>query len=112
MLKARSILNRDGKSYAFDARGAGYGRGEGAAVIVLERLQDALAADNPIRAIIHGTSVNHNGRTAGITLPDQSAQESLIRTAYKQSIFAPQDVGYVEAHGTGTVAGDFAELCL
>ena len=105
-----SVLNTDGKCYAFDSRGAGYGRGEGAATIVLKRLDDALQAGDCIRSIIRHTGVNQDGKTAGIFNPDQQAQENLIREVYLAAHIDPLHVQYVEAHGTGTVAGDTTEV--
>ena len=104
------MLNKEGKSFSFDARGTGYGRGEGIACLVLRRLDDALQAKDPIRAIIRGSAVNQDGKTAGITLPSREAQEKLQRRLYQDIKIDPQSVGYVEAHGTGTVAGDLAEM--
>ena len=80
------------------------------ATIVLKRLDDALQAGDSIRAIVRETGVNQDGKTSGITLPSQDAQESLIRSVYSRARLDPREVGYVEAHGTGTVAGDSAEL--
>ena len=104
------MLNTDGKSYSFDARGSGYGRGEGVATVLLKRLDDALRAGDHIRAIIRNTAVNQDGKTNGITLPSQKAQESLQRSIFERADLNPRNVQYVEAHGTGTVAGDLAEL--
>jgi acyl transferase domain-containing protein len=80
------------------------------ATVVIKRLDDAIAAGDPIRAVIRNTAINQDGKTAGITLPNQSAQESLIRSAYQNVGLDPRDTGYVEAHGTGTVAGDTIEI--
>ena len=104
------MLNDNGRSYPFDARGAGYGRGEGATAVVLKRLDDALEAGDSIRAVIRNTSVNHDGKTNGITLPNCKAQEELQRRSYQQAGLDPCAVQYMEAHGTGTAAGDVAEL--
>lgn len=103
-------MNKDGKCYSFDSRGSGYGRGEGSGVIVLKRLNDALAAGDPIRAVIRNTASNQDGKTNGITFPNSAAQEDLIRFAYSSANLDPDDTGYVEAHGTGTLAGDKAEI--
>ena len=78
--------------------------------MVLKRLDDAVQAGDPIRAFIRSTGVNQDGRTSGITLPNQEAQESLIRSTYQRIRINPRDVGYVEAHGTGTTAGDATEM--
>ena len=104
------MLNDNGRSYPFDARGSGYGRGEGVTVLVLKRLDDALSAGDNIRGIIRNTAVNHDGNTNGITFPSHKAQEALHRNAYSLAGLDPGTVQYIEAHGTGTVAGDLAEL--
>ncbi|KAJ2984094.1 hypothetical protein NQ176_g228 [Zarea fungicola] len=104
------MLNKDGRSYSFDSRGEGYGRGEGIATLVIKRLDDAIKANDPIRAILHDASINQDGHTAGITLPSGTAQEALERQVWNNLNLDPRDVGYVEAHGTGTLAGDGAEL--
>ncbi|KAK7991205.1 beta-ketoacyl synthase domain-containing protein [Apiospora arundinis] len=104
------MLNQDGRSYSFDTRGAGYGRGEGIATLVIKRLDDALRDRDPIRAVLRDACINQDGHTAGITLPSGSAQEALARGVWGGLALDPQEVGYVEAHGTGTLAGDSAEL--
>ncbi|KAL6691259.1 polyketide synthase [Trichoderma pleuroticola] len=104
------MLNKDGKSYSFDSRGEGYGRGEGIATLVIKRLDDAIRDNDPIRAILRDAAINQDGHTTGITLPSGSAQEALERQVWNNLNLDPLDVGYVEAHGTGTLAGDGAEL--
>ncbi|KAL6796280.1 polyketide synthase [Trichoderma sp. SZMC 28013] len=104
------MLNKDGKSYSFDTRGEGYGRGEGIATLVIKRLDDAIRDNDPIRAILRDAAINQDGHTTGITLPSGSAQEALERQVWNNLNLDPLDVGYVEAHGTGTLAGDGAEL--
>jgi len=96
----------DGRCYSYDSRASGYARGEGVATLILKPLSSALRDGNPIRAIIRGTSVNSDGQTAGISMPSQSAQESLIRLAYKRAGLDPLETIVVEGHGTGTQAGD------
>lgn len=104
------MLNSEGKSYSFDERGSGYGRGEGVASLIVKRLEDAIAAGDPIRAVIRNTGVNQDGKTNGITLPNGASQEALARKVYKQIGLDPKDTYYVEAHGTGTIPGDSAEV--
>ncbi|TVY93276.1 Highly reducing polyketide synthase [Lachnellula willkommii] len=104
------VLNKDGKSYSFDSRGAGYGRGEGAAMIVLKNLDDAIRDGDNIRGIIRNSGVGQDGKTPGITVPNREAQLNLIQSVYRQANLNPHETKYVEAHGTGTIAGDGAEI--
>ncbi|KAF2262952.1 putative polyketide synthase [Lojkania enalia] len=104
------ILNEDGRCYSFDSRGSGYGRGEGAGIVLLKRLSDAVRDGDRIRAVVRNTASNQDGRTTGIALPNQSAQESLARLAFRNLDISPADIQYLEAHATGTVAGDRAEI--
>ncbi|KAF3395631.1 Compactin diketide synthase mokB [Talaromyces pinophilus] len=104
------MLNADGRSYSFDERGAGYGRGEGIAVLAIKRLDDAIKSNDPIRAVILDAALNQDGHTTGITLPSGSAQMALESKVWARVGLNPKDVAYVEAHGTGTLAGDGAEL--
>ncbi|KAM3075032.1 hypothetical protein ACMFMF_005715 [Clarireedia jacksonii] len=107
---AYSFFSPEGRSFAFDSRAAGYGRGEGVACVVLKPLSTAIADGDPIRAVIRATATNQNGRSHGITLPDANAQVDVGLAAYKSCGLNPQDTFYVEAHGTGTAAGDPLEI--
>ena len=75
----------------------------------MKRLDAAIQDGDSIRAIIHGTGVNQDGKTPGIAVPNGQAQQDLIRSVYRRAGLDPRDIGYVEAHGTGTVAGDAIE---
>lgn len=103
-------MNPEGRCFAFDSRGSGYGRGEGVAALVIKRLDDALKAGDKIRTVIRHTGVNQDGKTSGIALPNQHAQENLVRGMYQELDLDPLDVQYIEAHGTGTIAGDVTEM--
>jgi 3-oxoacyl-(acyl-carrier-protein) synthase/acyl-CoA thioesterase FadM len=105
MAKGRFLSPR-GRCHAFSDQADGYVRAEGAAVVVLKPLSAAQRDGNPVLALVLGTAVNQDGRTAGITLPNQQAQIAVMREAYAQAGVDPREVGYVEAHGTGTPAGD------
>ncbi|EGP90777.1 putative polyketide synthase [Zymoseptoria tritici IPO323] len=109
-MSSLGFLSPDGKSYAFDKRANGYGRGEGIASIVLKRLGDAIEANDHIHAVICTTGLNQDGKTATITRPSCDAQQALIAKCYKQAGLDMKDTGYVEAHGTGTKTGDPIEL--
>ncbi|KAJ5021191.1 hypothetical protein J3E71DRAFT_186571 [Bipolaris maydis] len=104
------FLSPDGRCYAFDERGNGYGRGEGVGTVFLKPLADALKDGDPIRAVIRGSASNQDGKTSGITLPNPVAQEALIKDVYHVADLNPIDTSIVEAHGTGTAAGDPLEL--
>nr|AXM42948.1 type 1 polyketide synthase [Myxococcus fulvus] len=103
-------LSPDGVCRAFDGAANGYARSEGAGVLVLKRLSDALAEGTPILGVIRGSAVNQGGRSNGLTAPSRPAQERVIQRALQQGGVAPLDVGYVEAHGTGTPLGDSIEV--
>ncbi|KAI9658377.1 MAG: putative PKS/NRPS-like protein biosynthetic cluster [Bathelium mastoideum] len=100
------FLSPDGRCYSFDDRANGYARGEGVGCVFLKPLADALRDGDPVRAIIRNTGMNQDGKTAGITLPSQQAQEDLIRSVYSQAKINPTATSFVECHGTGTQAGD------
>jgi amino acid adenylation domain-containing protein len=100
------FLAPDGRCKTFSADADGYARGEGVGVVVLKRLDRALADGDPIYAVIRGGAVNQDGRSNGLTAPNRQAQEAVLRAAYRAAGIAPGQVGYVEAHGTGTLLGD------
>ncbi|TQV94003.1 polyketide synthase [Cordyceps javanica] len=104
------FLSPDGKCFSFDERANGYGRGEGVATVVLKRLTDAIAAGDPIRAIIRESVLNQDGKTESLTSPSPAAQESLMRDCYAKAGLNPGDTQYFEAHGTGTPTGDPIEI--
>jgi len=106
--KAR-MLSRDGRCKTFDAAADGFGRGEGAGVVVLKRLADARADGDRILALIRGTAVNEDGRSQGFTAPNGRAQQAVARLALQRSGLEPAAIDYVEAHGTGTSLGDTTE---
>ncbi|KAJ4305130.1 hypothetical protein N0V90_000660 [Kalmusia sp. IMI 367209] len=108
-LHSMNFLSRDSLSYSFDARANGYSRGEGVVVLLLKRLPDAIRDGDNIRAVIRGTGTNQDGHTPGITQPNASMQEELVRALYKRVGLDLAMTRYVEAHGTGTMVGDPAE---
>ncbi|CBF75781.1 uncharacterized protein ANIA_10430 [Aspergillus nidulans FGSC A4] len=109
-MSALHMINENGRCYPFDSRGAGYGRAEGVAALVLKRQADAVRDGDPIRAVIRNTGINQDGKTNGIMLPSFEAQQQLTSTLYRQAGLDPNYVCYIEAHGTGTQAGDAAEV--
>jgi acyl transferase domain-containing protein/NADPH:quinone reductase-like Zn-dependent oxidoreductase/NAD(P)-dependent dehydrogenase (short-subunit alcohol dehydrogenase family) len=100
------MLSPTGRCHAFDASADGYVRAEGGGMVLLKRLEDALADGDAVRAVILGSGVNAAGRTLGLSLPSGPAQARLIEQVLSESGVAPDRIGYFEAHGTGTAAGD------
>ncbi|MFN8008992.1 MAG: SDR family NAD(P)-dependent oxidoreductase, partial [Terriglobia bacterium] len=109
-LSKGGFMAPDGHCKTFDARADGFVRGEGCGAVVLKRLADALADDDPILAVIRGSSVNQDGRSNGFTAPNGLAQEELIRQALQNSGVTATQISYVETHGTGTPLGDPIEV--
>jgi acyl transferase domain-containing protein/NADPH:quinone reductase-like Zn-dependent oxidoreductase/acyl carrier protein len=100
------VLSPDGRCKTFDERANGYVRSEGAGMILLKPLSQAMRDMDPVYAVVRSTALNQDGRTPGMTVPSQSAQEALIRTACQKAGIEPRQLQYVEAHGTGTPVGD------
>ncbi|KAI0015978.1 ketoacyl-synt-domain-containing protein [Xylariomycetidae sp. FL0641] len=94
------LFSDSGRSFSFDNRGTGFGRGEGCGVVVLKPLEQARRDNDQIRAIIVGSGINQDGRTPGITMPNGESQ------VYDNAGIRPVDCGFVEAHGPGTRVGD------
>ncbi|MCB2261721.1 MAG: type I polyketide synthase [Candidatus Thiosymbion ectosymbiont of Robbea hypermnestra] len=103
-------ISPDGRCKAFDASADGFGRGEGCGMVVLKRLSDAIADRDNILAVIRGSAINHDGPSSGFTVPNELAQEAVIRRALHNAGVTPGEVGYIEAHGTGTPVGDPIEV--
>jgi len=102
----KPFLSPDAQCKAFDDSANGYVRGEGAGILVLKPLSQALRDGNQIHGVIKASLVAQDGKSNGITAPSQEAQQSLIQRVYSENQIDLNDVGYVEAHGTGTRLGD------
>lgn len=105
------ILSADGHCRPFDCEAAGTVNSSGVGVVLLKRLDRALADGDPIWAVIKGTALNNDGRNkVGYTAPGAIGQTEVIAAALRAASVLPASVSYVEAHGTGTALGDPIEI--
>jgi acyl transferase domain-containing protein/SAM-dependent methyltransferase/acyl carrier protein/NADP-dependent 3-hydroxy acid dehydrogenase YdfG len=104
------MLAPDGRCKTFSADADGYVRSEGAAAVVLKRLDRALADGDRIWAVIRGSAMNQDGASNGLTAPNGRAQQAVLRAALAAAHSAPEQVSYIELHGTGTPLGDPVEF--
>lgn len=105
------MLSKDGVCRPFDAAASGAVPGNGAALVLLKPLADALRDGDNITAVICAGAVNNDGgHKVDFYAPAQAGQEAVIREALAMAGLSPGDIGYIEAHGTGTPLGDPIEL--
>ncbi len=107
---ALQALSRSGRSRPFHRDADGLVPAEGAAILVLRRLEDAIADANNILGVIRGIGLSNDGRGRGLLVPSQEGQERAMRLAYEMAELEPQDISLVECHATGTSRGDLTEL--
>ncbi|HHH30616.1 MAG TPA: hypothetical protein ENK57_20055, partial [Polyangiaceae bacterium] len=108
--RALEALSPTGRSRPFHAEADGLVPAEGAAVVVLERLEDAIAAGRTIHGVIRGVGLSNDGRGRGLLVPSTEGQRRALATAYRVAGIAPSRLGWVECHATGTVVGDGTEV--
>ncbi len=105
------IESPDGHCRAFDAKAAGTVKGRGLGLVVLKRLEEAIADGDCIHAIIKGSAINNDGSDkVSYTAPSVNGQAKVIRAAQVMAEIEPDTISYIEAHGTGTSLGDPVEI--
>jgi acyl transferase domain-containing protein len=105
------VNSPDGHVRSFDAGARGTVFGSGLGIVVLKRLEDALAAGDNIRAVVKGSAITNDGALkVGFTAPGIDGQARVVRAAQLAAEVAPETITYIEAHGTGTPVGDPIEI--
>jgi phthiocerol/phenolphthiocerol synthesis type-I polyketide synthase D len=104
------MLSPQGRCHTFDSRADGFVRGEGAGIVVLKRLTDAVRDGDRVLAVVRGSAINQDGRSNGLTAPNTIAQSDVITRALRSADVTPGSVNFIEAHGTGTALGDPIEF--
>lgn len=105
------IYSSNGECKPFDAEATGTVEGNGAGVVVLKKLENAIRDKDFIHAVIKGSAVNNDGSDkASYTAPSQLGQTKVILSALEKSKIDPRTISYVETHGTGTILGDPIEM--
>ncbi|KAK4995686.1 hypothetical protein LTR66_004547 [Elasticomyces elasticus] len=104
------FLSRTGNCKAFDDKADGYCRAEGVGTVFIKRLEDALADDDPILAVMLDTKTNHSAMSDSMTRPHVGAQVENISAVLNAACVEPNTLSYIEMHGTGTQVGDAVEM--
>lgn len=110
VLDKAGAISPDGSCLSFDDNAHGYGRGEGAAVVVLKKLSCAIREGDNIIAVLKAATVAQDGKTNGIMAPNAKAQELVAKQALRQAKVDASTIEYVEAHATSTPLGDPTEV--
>lgn len=110
MFSSTHALSRKGRCATFDSEADGIALGEGVAILVLKRYEDAMRDGDRIYSVIKGVGGSSDGKALGLTAPRKIGQVRALERAYTQAGISPASVGLIEAHGTGTVVGDRTEL--
>ena len=104
------MLSPTGRCHTFSTDADGFVRGEGCGAVLLKRYRDAIRDGDTIHCLVRGSATNQDGRSIGLTAPNGTAQQAVIRDAIRDARMTPQNIDYVEAHGTGTPMGDPIEV--
>lgn len=109
-LSRSGMLAFEGGCRTFHDDADGYARSEGVGMVVLKRLEDAVADNDNILGVIRGAARSYSTTSTSITHPSHVSQEKVFREVLGQTAVDPEEISFVEMHGTGTQAGDFEEM--
>jgi 3-oxoacyl-(acyl-carrier-protein) synthase/acyl carrier protein len=110
LFNQRGILSGEPQFHLFDRRASGTILGEGAGMVLIKRLEQALEDGDQIYAVLKGLAVNNDGRTIGTAAPNPQAQRDVMQAALAKSGKSPHEIDYIEVNGTGTLTTDLLEL--
>ena len=111
MYQEGAMLSPDGHTRSFDADAQGTVFSDGAAVVLMKRLSDALVDGDPIYAVIRGAAINNDGGgKASFTAPSVDGQAAVIAAALDDAQVDARSISYIETHGTATPLGDPVEI--
>jgi polyketide synthase PksM len=110
MFQQRGILSREPYFHIFDRRASGVMLGEGAGMVLLKTVPQALQDGDQIYAVIKALTINNDGRTAGPATPNLQTQKEVMQRALAKSGKKPGDISYIEANGSGSQVTDLLEL--
>lgn len=109
-LSKAKMLSAMGQCSSFDVNADGYVRSEGCAVVIVQRLSEALKNNNTIYGVLNSIVMNQDGDGHGLIAPNLEAQVALHHAALREAQIGASDIDYIEAHGTGTILGDAIEF--
>lgn len=110
LLSKAGVLSDTGNCKTFRDDAQGYCRGEFVGVVVLKRLEDAVAQNDRVLAVIPGSARNQAGNSTFLTASDAGTEERVLRQALRRARLRPEDIAYAEMHGTATPVGDPCEM--
>ncbi|KAL8757890.1 MAG: hypothetical protein Q9184_004087 [Pyrenodesmia sp. 2 TL-2023] len=104
------FLSRTGNCKTFDDQADGYCRSEGVTTVIIKRLEDAIADNNPILAVILNAKSNHSAESESMIRPHRPAQKANMDMVLNETGVDPSGISYIEMHGTRTQVGDAIEM--
>lgn len=110
LFNQRSLLSKDSHFHIFDSRASGIILGEGAGVVLLKTMEQAIKDNDTVYATIKALSINNDGRTAGPATPNMEAQKTVMTRALNKAKLTSEDIDYLDVNGSGSEVTDLLEL--